>query len=41
MKMALPAHPWYFCHYPDAPARQLPEAIRLWREAEAAERARP
>jgi len=24
--------------YPDAPARQLPEAIRLWQEAEAAER---
>ena len=26
--------------YPEAPARQLPEAIRLWQEAEAAERAR-
>jgi hypothetical protein len=23
--------------YPEAPARQVPEAIRLWQEAEAAE----
>jgi hypothetical protein len=27
--------------YPDAPARQVPEAIRLWLEAEAAERPGP